>query len=52
MPIGQPDTRFRPEEIGYFDGSPTKVKDFTERLTTIVSTKGPKVIQSNLVVLL
>lgn len=46
------DTRFRAEEIGHFDGEPTTVKAFTERLVTVATVKGAKVIQSNLVVLL
>ena len=47
------DKRWRPEEIGYFDGSrDADVYTFTDRLTSIAELKTSKVVQANLVTLL
>ena len=44
------DKRWRPEEIGYFDGS-GDVYAFTDRLTSIATSKSVKLVQTNLVTL-
>ena len=46
------DKRWRPEEIGYFDGSSDKVYAFTDRLTSVAASKSVKLIQTNLVTVL
>ena len=45
------DKRWRPEEVGYFDGT-GDVFAFTDRLTSITTHKGVKLVQSNLVTVL
>ena len=45
------DKRWRPEEIGYFDGT-GDVFAFTDRLTSTATRKSVKLVQSNLVTLL
>ena len=45
------DKRWRPEEIGSFDGT-GDVYAFTDRLASIAELKTPKLIQTNLVTLL
>lgn len=47
----QEDKRWRPEEIGYFDGT-GDVYAFTDRMTSIAANKSIKLIQANLVTLL
>ena len=47
---GQEDKRWRPEEIGYFDGT-GDVYAFVDRLSSIATNKGVKLIQTNLVTL-
>ena len=47
------DKRWRPEDVGYFDGSrDTDVYAFTDRLTSITELKTSKLVQANLVTLL
>ena len=46
------DNRWRPEEIGYFNGSSAEVTAFVSRLRDIAAIKGPKIIQQNLVTIL
>ena len=54
QPVLQEDKRWRPEEVGYFDGDATKVYAFTDRLTSVATNKfhGVKLIQMNLVTVL
>ena len=42
------DKRWRPEEVGYFDGT-GDVFAFTDRLTSVATHKGVKLVQGNLV---
>ena len=56
QPITQPitvqeDKRWRPEDIGYFNGT-GDVHAFVDRLSSIATNKGVKLIQTNLVTLL
>ena len=50
-PATQEDMRWRPEEIGYFDGT-GDVFAFTDRLSSTAARKSVKLVQSNLVTLL
>ena len=45
------DKRWRPEEVGYFDGS-GDVYAFIDRLSSIVTNKGVRLVQINLVTVL
>ena len=45
------DKRWRPEEVGYFDGT-GDVFAFTDRLTSIATHKSVKLVQTNLVTVL
>ena len=46
------DIRFRPEELGYFNGTATDAKPFTDHLKDVAAIKGPRILQTNLVQLL
>ena len=46
------DKRWRPEDVGYFNGDSKKVIVFTDRLTSIATSKGVKLVQTNLVTVL
>ena len=51
QPATSDDKRWRPEEVGYFDGS-GDVYAFTDRLSSIATNKGVRLVQTSLVTVL
>ena len=51
-PATSEDKRWRHDDVGDFHGPPDDVFAFTDRLTSIAASKGPKVVQANIVTVL